>query len=100
MQNENFLTTEQVAELLNLSSRTLEGMRCKGNGPAFCKLGRKCLYRQSDINKWVEANLCISTSEVAIRNQPNETPTKRKLEENREGRQKRRKLKVASNDSG
>ena len=100
MPTEQYLTTNQVAKLLNLSPRTLEHMRCKGTGPAFCKFGRKCLYRQTDIDKWVEANLCISTSEVAIRNQPNETPTKSKLEEKRERRQKRRKLKVASNDSG
>lgn len=30
--------------------------RHKGSGPAFYKLGRKIVYRGSDLNAWAEAN--------------------------------------------
>ncbi|WP_348540494.1 helix-turn-helix domain-containing protein [Shimia sp. R9_3] len=30
--------------------------RHKGQGPAYYKLGRKIIYRGSDLNTWIEAN--------------------------------------------
>lgn len=51
------LTTKEAAALLKLSPRTLEGMRCDGNGPDFAKLGdgirAKVVYRLSDLEKWL-----------------------------------------------
>ena len=62
-----YLTSAEAAELLKLSTRTLERMRVTGEGPPFMKAGAgkrsRVLYRQSDISKWLEGNTFQSTSE-------------------------------------
>ena len=63
MNTVNHLPTREAANYLGLSHRTLEGMRCRGGGPAFLKLGRRVLYRQVDLDAWVESNLRTSTSD-------------------------------------
>jgi excisionase family DNA binding protein len=50
----------QAAELLNLSSRTLQAWRVKGVGPAFVRAGRAIRYRRHDLLTWVEANTVAS----------------------------------------
>ena len=57
------LNTQQAADSLGLSRRTLERWRLEGNGPVFVKLGRRCLYKQSDLVAWVQSNLRRSTSD-------------------------------------
>lgn len=44
-------------ELLLLGDREkLAQWRHKGRGPAFYRLGRKIVYRGSDLNAWAEAH--------------------------------------------
>ena len=64
MQNETFLTQEEAARVLRLSPRTLERHRLTGNGPPFVKIGRRVLYRRSDIDDWAESHTFGSTSEA------------------------------------
>ena len=45
---EVYLTGEEVCKLLRLSTRTLQDYRDNGT-IAYCKIGGKILYRQSDI---------------------------------------------------
>lgn len=60
------LTQAETAELLRLSERTLERWRVSGDGPVFCKLGKKrVLYRRDDLEKWIASHLCHSTSEAS-----------------------------------
>lgn len=40
----NALTTQEAADLLSLSKRTLETWRITGNGPRYYKLGRAVRY--------------------------------------------------------
>jgi excisionase family DNA binding protein len=61
---ENLLTQTEVAELTRLSKRTLERMRVTGDGPRFCKLGRRVVYRLADIDAWVASRVVTSTSEA------------------------------------
>lgn len=53
----DLLTTREVAKILRLSSRTLEGMRRNGKGPIFVRLGTdqnsKVVYRRKDIILWL-----------------------------------------------
>lgn len=58
------LTVEQAAEYLTVSVSYLNKLRVRGDGPAFCKLGRGVRYRLSDLQAWVDANRFGSTSEV------------------------------------
>ena len=50
---EVYLTGEEVCRLLRLSSRTLQEYRDNGT-IAYCKIGGKILYRQSDIQAMLE----------------------------------------------
>jgi len=51
------LRQREVADLLHVSTRTLEKWRVTGSGPRFVKVGRGCLYRVEDIEAWLETRL-------------------------------------------
>ena len=58
------LTTKEAAERLRRTKSCLEAWRCRGGGPAFIKLGRSVLYRESDLEAFVEAGRQTSTREA------------------------------------
>lgn len=41
-----------VARLLGVSIRTVAGWAQRGTGPAFRRIGRRAVYRRSDVNAW------------------------------------------------
>jgi len=50
------MTTEEAAEHLLVSPRTLEGWRHAGKGPAFVRLAgtrSRVLYRKVDLDTWL-----------------------------------------------
>lgn len=53
METITFLETTEVAELLKISPRTIEGWRNDGTGPTFRKVGRVVRYERSDVIDWV-----------------------------------------------
>ena len=59
----DLLTTEEAARYLRLSPRTLERYRVTGEGPRFLKIGRRVLYRQSDLDEWLKNKSRRSTSD-------------------------------------
>ena len=59
-----FLTQVEAARLLRVSPRTLERHRVAGTGPRFVKVGRRVLYRQTDVEDWTAANTFASTAEA------------------------------------
>lgn len=61
----DFLSTDDVARYLGLSSRTLERFRVEGRGPAYHKFGRAVKYRRDNLLEWAERQLRHSTSEAA-----------------------------------
>ncbi len=51
------LTTEDVADILGVSPRTLEDWRLKGLGPDFVTLSPKVVrYRPAAVDKYVEGH--------------------------------------------
>ena len=56
------LNEVQVAELLNLSRRTLQGWRLKGEGPTFEKFGRSVRYAADAVEAWIAAQERASTT--------------------------------------
>jgi hypothetical protein len=54
---------KQVAEKLFMSEAALAQLRFRGRGPRFCKVGRRVLYRWSDVNAYLEANAATQTGE-------------------------------------
>ena len=65
----DYLIQAEAAELLRLSSRTLERLRVTGDGPAFCRLGRRIVYRRADLERWATSRRFHSTSEADLRAQ-------------------------------
>jgi excisionase family DNA binding protein len=62
-----FLTTVEAAAMLRVAKSTLERMRVQGTGPRFLKVGpgkrSRVLYRQTEIDAWLEKQSFGSTSE-------------------------------------
>jgi hypothetical protein len=52
------LAEVRAAELLCLSTRTLQAWRMKGEGPAYVRAGRAIRYRRRDLIAWVNENTC------------------------------------------
>lgn len=65
MQPVAYLNTNQAAEKLGISPRTLEKLRVVGGGPVFMKLGRRVLYDPQDLHDWSQARRKMSTSQLS-----------------------------------
>ena len=59
-----FLSTEELSQLWNVSTNTLRKWRWEGKGPRFVKLGQRVVYRHADIEAYAENNLFASTTEA------------------------------------
>lgn len=58
------LSTKETAEILCVSEAFLERDRWAGARIPFIKVGARAIrYRMQDIEKYIEENLCYSTSE-------------------------------------
>jgi len=68
MQN-HLLSNEEAAQYLNLSPRTLEKWRCIGGGPKFIKMGRRAMYRPSDLSAFCDSRSRKSTSDPGPRDE-------------------------------
>lgn len=51
-----YLKPSEVAEILDVSLRTLSRWHALRVGPARCKVGRTILYRQASITEWLVKN--------------------------------------------
>jgi len=58
-----YLTSDEAAEFLSLSCRTLEKHRYLGGGPRFRKFGRRVRYTVADLEAWAEARVFAMTSD-------------------------------------
>lgn len=59
-QKMEFLTTNEVAELLRIKPTTLTIWRVRGIGPAYHKLGRRVVYRERDVFSWIDSQKHLS----------------------------------------
>lgn len=53
----------QVAKAIGVSKTWLDQMRLNGNGPLYVKIGRRVLYRPSDVDDWLKTHRRRSTSD-------------------------------------
>jgi len=60
---QRLLNQAEAADLLRLSQRTLERLRCVGGGPRFVRLRGSVRYRTEDLQSWIEARVVSNTSE-------------------------------------
>lgn len=55
MSDTALLTPEEAARFLNIKARTLEKWRQKGTGPAYHRLGARCVrYAKSALQAWLQ----------------------------------------------
>jgi predicted DNA-binding transcriptional regulator AlpA len=61
------VTAKVAARFVGLSERTLAKLRLNGNGPVYCKLGRRVLYRPADLEQWLQSRIARDTSDADAR---------------------------------
>ena len=61
------LTADEAAKILGLAPSTLAKLRLSGNGPVYCKLGRRVVYRKEDLEAWLESRIACNTSDADAR---------------------------------
>src|SRR5580698_709775 len=59
-----YFQTKQAAQILGLSSRTMEKHRSYGTGPQFLKLGGRVVYKIEDLHSWALRGSRRSTSDA------------------------------------
>jgi predicted DNA-binding transcriptional regulator AlpA len=55
------MTMKEVAEATRTNIETLRYWRQQGTGPKSFRLGRRVMYRVSDVNNWIDE--CIANAE-------------------------------------
>ncbi|MGU3492927.1 helix-turn-helix transcriptional regulator [Xanthobacteraceae bacterium A53D] len=62
--------TPQAAQYVGLSASTMNKLRHYGTGPAYLKLGAAVVYRQDDLDVWLETRRRTCTWGAANDNTP------------------------------
>lgn len=62
---DKLLTPAELAEYLHTTVPNLAQLRYLGEGPAFIKAGRRVLYRESDVQAWLDENTRTQTGSAA-----------------------------------
>jgi predicted DNA-binding transcriptional regulator AlpA len=61
------ITAKVAARYVGLSVSTLAKLRLNGNGPTYCKLGRRVVYRPVDLDQWLQSRTARDTSDADAR---------------------------------
>jgi predicted DNA-binding transcriptional regulator AlpA len=61
------LQARDAARFVGLSESTLAKLRLNGNGPVYCKLGRRVVYRVADLEQWLQSRTTRDTSDADAR---------------------------------
>ena len=61
---QNLLTERQLAEMLNISVRTLQTDRQRGGGIPYFKIGRSVRYNRETVENYLAQRIRTSTSDV------------------------------------
>ena len=61
------VTAKTAAGFVGLSESTLAKLRLNGNGPTYCKLGRRVVYRPADLEIWLQSRTTRDTSDADAR---------------------------------
>jgi predicted DNA-binding transcriptional regulator AlpA len=67
IQTPEVLCARDAAHFVGLSESTLAKLRLNGNGPVYCKLGRRVVYRPVDLQQWLQSRTTRDTSDADAR---------------------------------
>ena len=60
----SLIDQNESADFLDLTPRSMEAMRQRGDGPRYIRISARCIrYRRLDLRQWAEARLRTSTSD-------------------------------------
>ena len=62
--DKEFLTINDLCELLSVTPKTVHSWRYRGIGPASFKAGKHVRYKRSDVEAWIEESRTQSTQAV------------------------------------
>ncbi len=57
--NDKLLTVPEVAEMTRLPEATIRWFRHVGKGPRSAKLGRRVVYKESEVMEWIEREFSV-----------------------------------------
>lgn len=60
--DDQYLTPPETAELVRRPTSTLAYWRHRDEGPPYAKIGRRVVYRRSDVLAWMEAQFAQAAS--------------------------------------
>ena len=55
MTGDDLLTVDEIADELRVPAATFRSWRALGRGPKSFKIGRRVVYRRSDVEAWIAA---------------------------------------------
>ncbi len=61
------LTADQTGEYLHVNPRTLANWRVLGRGPRYVRAGSRALYRQADLDAWLDAHTFAHSADERAR---------------------------------
>ena len=65
--NSKVIPARDAARWVGLAESTLAKLRLNGNGPKYCKLGRRVVYRTPDLDEWLQSRTVRDTSDADAR---------------------------------
>lgn len=60
--DDDLMTTEEVAELFRTSKSTIYGWNSSGTGPRRIRVGKRCLYRRADVKAFLDGHAVESVA--------------------------------------
>ena len=61
------LRAADAAKAVGLSESTLAKLRLNGNGPVYCKLGRRVVYPSDELDQWLRSRTTRDTTDANAR---------------------------------
>jgi excisionase family DNA binding protein len=52
---QDYLSTPEAAVIIGVSTATLRRLRGAGMGPIYVKIGRRVIYRRTDLDAWMRS---------------------------------------------
>lgn len=63
MSQDKLLRLDDVAERTGIPKPTLRRWRLEGQGPRSAKFGNRLVYRESDVEAWIDAQFAAAAGE-------------------------------------
>lgn len=62
----DWLTEQDVADMLGVATATLAVWRCQKKGPAYSKRGRVIMYRRGSVDEWIRRGSVMTEDSLGI----------------------------------